>query len=902
MHVRIYKIKIQLVSCSVKIYIIIRVDMGIVVGSFISRITRYFCYRISIVGATNSGKSSLHNYLLEDFKVNYKKSTVNEIENDYIENNENMFEYKGRKCLMVDTIGINKEMMNKIKEWKLSKYDLKLQSNTILKNYYNNILSSNLILICLKASNIRHCDVITYNFISDMYKKRDNIFTVVFNDIHDNIPLDLQFNFVFAYEYFHNVLFFPHPVHTYEGALNLVTVIEEKLAEDASTYEADGKMEAATGGGREDRAVSGREDRAVSGREDRAMSGREDRAMSGREDRAVSRREDAAGSGREDRAVSGREDAAGSGREDAASHDREDAHMRDFIDESLRIFQPSLSEETKNYFYKFVDIRKKDKANNKLFNECFSEKILNRRLRTISEEELHRREIRVRKGVENPIEAQGIEAPTQRGDEKHRVGEKRKIIGTLKNRRLQLLKSIICRERNANPYHLIRLSRGHLPDSENGSEGGSQHASEGGSQHASEGGSQHASEGGNQHASEGGSQHASEGGSHHASEWRNVQGGEWRNEQGGEWRNEQGGEWRNEQGGEWRNVQGGEWRNEQGGEHGDTLASKEDSTCDHGENKPCGEMEKPEHGNSVPVEEKNRKRHVEIMQKNGEIKICVLGEKNCGKTTLVECMLKKSIVNERDIYELFGKRKYVKNDMSIYYKNIKINILDTCSLKKHHNFRKEDFFYDDKDRVYTNIRKSDMCIYIKEVKNNSISLNKHDKKMLYYLLNEKKNIIFLVNKINLIITDYEKKRKEFLKNFSYNFNDIPVIFFNSNINLHIKMLLNIVLNIHKRNNVMIPTYTLNMFLMKFLKIFPIPWLNKKKCNFKFIKQIKINPVTFLIFTNLYKQIPNNYFSFFKKKLKNEFDFKYVNVQFVFKTTCDNGNVRRNQIIRAKRQR
>ncbi|SCP04257.1 Ras-like G protein, putative [Plasmodium ovale] len=796
--------------------------MAIIVGSFVSRITRSFCYRISIVGATNSGKSSLHNYLLEDFKVNYKKSIVNDIENDYIENNENMFEYKGRKCLMVDTIGINKEMLNKIEAWKLTKYDLKLQSNTIIKNYYSNIVSSNLILVCLKASSIRHCDVITYNVIKDMYKKRGNIFTVVFNDIYDNIPIDLQFNFVYVYEHFHNVLFFPHPVETYEGALNLVTVIEEKLAEDGSMYEKDGKMEAANG--------------------------------------------------------SVREDSAGSGKEDSAGSGKEDANMQDFIDESLRIFQPSLSEEIKNYFYKFVDIRKKDKTNNKLFNEYFSEKILNWKLRTISEEELHRKEIRVRKGVENPNEAQGPACTTQSGDEKHKVEEKRKIIGKLKNRRLQLLKSIISRERNANPYHLISLSRGYLPNSEHGSEGLSEHGSEGISEHGSERRIEHGSEGRGEHGSERRIEHGSEG------------------------RGEHGSERRIEHESEGISEHGSEECNEQGSENVDTIEGKDDSTCDQYENTPFGDMENPENGNNVHVEEKNRKRHVERMQTNGEIKICVLGEKNCGKTTLVESILKKSIVNERDVYELFGKRKYVNNDMSIYYKNIKISILDTCSLKKHHNFRKEDFFYDDKDRVYTNIRKSDICIYIKEVKSNSISLNKQDKKMIFKLLNEKKNVIFLVNKINLILTDYEKKRKEFLKNFSYCFNDIPVVFLNSNINLHINILLNIILNIHKRNNVMIPTYTLNMFLMKFLKIFPIPWLNKKKCNFKFIKQIKINPVTFLIFTNLYKQIPKNYFSFFKKKLKNEFDFKYVNVQFVFKTTCDNGNVRRNQIIRAKRHR
>ncbi|CRG99796.1 GTP-binding protein EngA, putative [Plasmodium relictum] len=743
---------------------------------------RHFCYKISITGASNSGKSSFHNNLLDNLKVSYKKSIINDVENYSLENNKNFFEIDKRKCLIIDTIGINEQMIKKFEKWKFKEYDFKYENNNIIKSYFNIITNSNLVLICIKHFEIRQSDILSYKIINDIYKNQNNVFTIIFNNNNMNRCDKVEYNYPDIYENFKNVIFYPYILDSYDKNDDLIEIIKKGIKQN-------------------DQKIENKVDPQMSSIN---MENKETKLEENKETKL-----------------------------------EENNEIYDLIDESIRIFHPSLSEETRNYFYKFVDLKKKDKSNIKLFNEYFSAKILNKNLKIITEENLYEKNKEIidnneEKSLNNSelfnknsddIKEINSEDNIYNGEENvnpnelneyffkkiqnNNFEEKRKVIDKLKNKKIQILKNIINRNENANPYELINLNEKY----------------------------KHVNEKIN---------------SQNKSENKN-----------------------------------------------NFYNSCDTFEFDENENKnnlnEINSIIESDHDNSNKT--KSRKKYIMDYDSNNEIKICVLGEKNSGKTTLIQSILKNNIVNEHDVIELFGKRKYINDDLSVYYKNKKIEILDTCSLKKQHKFKNEDNFSDENNRVFSNIRKSDICIYIKEVKNNSISLNKDDKKMMFYLLKEKKNIIFIVNKIDLIIKDFENKRSEFLKTFSNSFNDIPVIFLNSNNINHINTLLNKIIFIHKMNNITISTSILNIFLIQFLKLFPIPWIKKTKCHFKFIKQIKTNPLTFLIFTNLYKKIPNNYLAFFKKKLKSEFNLKYINIQFVFKTTCDNRNIKKNQIIK-----
>ncbi|CRG95358.1 GTP-binding protein EngA, putative [Plasmodium gallinaceum] len=798
---------------------------------YFKKTLRYFCYKISITGAVNSGKSSFHNNLLDQLKVNYKKSIVNHVENYCLEDNKNVFEINKRKCLITDTIGINEQMIKKFEKWKLKEYNFKFENNNIIKNYFNIITNSNLVLICIKHSEIRHCDILSYRIINDIYKNHNNIFTIIFNNSINKCD-KIEYNYHDIYENFKNIIFYPYILDSYDKNDDLIEIIKKSIKQNVQINEKKINSEISNINLNNNEIKLENNEIKLENNEIKLENNEiklENNEMK-IENNEIKLENNEIKLENNEMKLENNEIKL------------ENSEIYDLIDESIRIFHPSLSEETRNYFYKFVDLKKKDKSNIKLFNEYFSKNILNKTLKKISEENIYEKNKEiisndeeknlnklkmVNKNNENTNDIEEINSDdSMHNNEENTMSnelneyffnkiqnnnfeEKKKVIDKLKNKKIQILKNIINRNENTNPYELIKLNEIHKNINEKID-----------------------------------SQHKSE--------------------------------------------------------------SKNDfySSCD------TFELNENENNNNLKEinniiesnddysnKTKSRKKYVIDYGLNDEITICVLGEKNCGKTTLIQSILKNNIINEKDVFELFGKRKYINNDLSVYYKNKKIEILDTCSLKKQHKFRNEDNFSDEKNRVFSNIRKSDICIYIKEVKNNSISLNKDDKKMMFYLLKEKKNIIFVVNKIDLIISNFENKRSEFLKTFSNSFNDIPIIFLNSNNINHINALLNKIIFINKMNNITISTSILNLFLIEFLKLFPIPWLKKTKCHFKFIKQIKTNPLTFLIFTNLYKKIPNNYLTFFKKKLKSEFDLKYINIQFIFKTTCNNRNIKKNQIIK-----
>ncbi|SCN12302.1 Ras-like G protein, putative [Plasmodium malariae] len=831
------------------------------------KLVRSLCYNVSIVGAANSGKSSLYNYILDELNVNNKRSSVvSNIANYSIEYNENVVKIEKKKCVFIDTIGLNEMMITKLEQWKLKEYNITYEKNNIVKNYYNTIINSDLLLFCLNPFDVRIIDIISYNIIHDIYKEHANILTVVYNAHwkegtcrtngiahNDYTHNDILRNLCDIFESFKNIVFYPSTFITHD----------EQQQQQGRQLQQQQQQQL---------QLQRQEDLLF-------MLRHRIKEISGAIKRSGNyiRR-----TAEQDEATSTRATESNPQR----NADQDDEEMLDLIDESLRIFQPSLTKETKNYFYKFVNLKKKEKLNDALFNSYFSEHILKKSLRRITqssqreanewttenkeEENVHKNNIengehRMNKSgkmwqADDSIAFNNLkkedgnrtaydEEPNDyfyflKKMQSNKFEERKKMIGKLKNKRIQILKNIINRDENANPYDLINLSERYIFDSENGA-GVEQNEDE-------------ASRGNGNHRNE--TPRANEGYMNHS------------------------------------HVDNTDRMRQDHADNADNADNADRTKNDHTDNRngiipPIVEL------NNEMNSDKGRKRlSSRSSTPNNEINICVLGEQNCGKTTLVESILKENIINEKDVYALFGRRKYINNDMCINYKDKQIQILDSCSLKKQHKFINEDMYHNENNRVYNNIRKSSICIYIKEAKNNSIQLHKEDKKMIFYLLKEKKNILFLISKADLIITDFEKKKCEFLKIFQAAFNDIPVMFINTNNTYHIQSLLHKVVHIHNRNNSTISTSTLNLFLTQFLKLFPIPWKNKKKCHFKFIKQIRTNPVTFLIFTNLYKQIPNNYLSFFKKKLKHEFDLKYVNIQFVFKTTCENRHVRKNQRV------
>lgn len=316
---------------------------------------RSFCYKICIAGACNSGKSSFNNDLLDRLNVSHKKSVISNVDNYCINNNENIFKLHKKKCSVTDTIGLNERMISKLEKWKLEGYNMDMENNNILKNYYNLIMDSNLIFLCIKHTEIRQCDILSYNIIKDMYKNLDNIYTIVYNNIKDGTNTQhthiQSYNFLDIYEDFTNIIFYPYDINE-----DLTNVIKEKII---NFYE----IKKVTSQQNDDQFKDHHElKNDISQDNDNILKNCHiNKNLLNTLNKKEEEKE-----------------------EELLFNNNQ---MYDIIDESVRIFHPSMSSETRNYFYKFVNLKKKDKSNMKLFNDYFSERILNRTPRKIGQVE-----------------------------------------------------------------------------------------------------------------------------------------------------------------------------------------------------------------------------------------------------------------------------------------------------------------------------------------------------------------------------------------------------------------------------------------------------------------------------------------------------------------------------------
>jgi GTP-binding protein len=80
----------------------------------------------------------------------------------------------------------------------------------------------------------------------------------------------------------------------------------------------------------------------------------------------------------------------------------------------------------------------------------------------------------------------------------------------------------------------------------------------------------------------------------------------------------------------------------------------------------------------------------------------------------------------------------------------------------------------------------------------------------------------------------------------------------------------------------IPTSKLNEVLQEELKSIPPPSYRGREVRINYITQVKSSPPVFAFFTNFPEGIPDNYKRFLEKKVRENFGFKGVPIQLVFK--------------------
>jgi GTP-binding protein len=261
---------------------------------------------------------------------------------------------------------------------------------------------------------------------------------------------------------------------------------------------------------------------------------------------------------------------------------------------------------------------------------------------------------------------------------------------------------------------------------------------------------------------------------------------------------------------------------------------------------------------------------------DNSIKLAIIGRENVGKSSLVNTLLEQ---NRSIVTDVPGTTRD-SLDSRLRYKQRDYLIIDTAGLKKKAKVRENVLFYSNL-RTLRSIQRSDVVLYLVDIKE---GLSRHDIAILNESAQQKKGILLILNKWDLIEKDhmtlgtYQKEYKERLGVLRY----IPQIYTSVLEKQRLYKALDRATHIFDERGRRLPTSELNQFFLPLIQEKSPPAQKGKEIKINYVTQIKSNPPMIAFFGNHPELIPDGYKRFLENRFRERFGFEGVPVTMVFK--------------------
>lgn len=217
-----------------------------------------------------------------------------------------------------------------------------------------------------------------------------------------------------------------------------------------------------------------------------------------------------------------------------------------------------------------------------------------------------------------------------------------------------------------------------------------------------------------------------------------------------------------------------------------------------------------------------------------------------------------------------------------------MHIVDTAGIRR----QKAVEGFIEQQSVYRSLRcitESDIILFMID---STIGISHQDRRLLDIALEKGKSVIVCLNKVDLLkerLVD-ETAKKEWISDLRATvpwLNHCDLIPMSAKYNKHIGRLKESIKKTVLIRNRSIGTGKLNRYVYQLIENNPVAIKKAgKRLKVKYASMLKSNPPTFLFFTNLSKDIPDNYKSYLKNGLRREFEFDNTPIHIVFRTGED----------------
>lgn len=273
---------------------------------------------------------------------------------------------------------------------------------------------------------------------------------------------------------------------------------------------------------------------------------------------------------------------------------------------------------------------------------------------------------------------------------------------------------------------------------------------------------------------------------------------------------------------------------------------------------------------------------VEEMEKDSELvesnlpRIAVIGKPNVGKSSLINMM----VGNERNIVtDVAGT---TRDALHTHYNafGMEFTIVDTAGIRKKSKVHEDVEFYSVLRSIRA-IENSDVCIMMLDAQE---GMQKQDLNIYYVIEKNKKGVVVLVNKWDLIEKDDASTRKmeAEIRERMEPFTDVPILFTSTVTKQRIHKALETAIEVYHNRNQKISTSDLNETLLPIIERRPPPALKGKYIKIKYITQLPTTVPSFAFFCNLPQYVKDPYKRFLENQLRKHFELTGVPVHIYFR--------------------
>lgn len=258
------------------------------------------------------------------------------------------------------------------------------------------------------------------------------------------------------------------------------------------------------------------------------------------------------------------------------------------------------------------------------------------------------------------------------------------------------------------------------------------------------------------------------------------------------------------------------------------------------------------------------------------IKLAVIGRENVGKSSLVNTLLEQT----RSIVTDIPGTTRDSIDSVFKYQKRNYLLIDTAGLKRKGKIKENVLFYSNL-RTYRSIQRADVVLYMVDIKD---GLSRHDQLLISEAVKERKGIVLVLNKWDLIEKDdrtigrFRREISDRLGTMRY----IPLIFTSVTKKQRLYKAIDLATEVYQECNKRIPTAALNEFFLPLVEKNSPPAVKGKEIRINYVAQVKTSPPLFVFYSNHPKLIVDSYKRFLENKLRDQYGFKGVPVLFSFR--------------------